>query len=161
MKELLAQFKEVFAEPQGMPPIRSHEHGIPLKEGATPFQIRPYKCPYIQKAEIEKLVKKMLQMGIIQPSNSSFASPVLLVKKKDGSWGFCIDYRQLIELTVKDKFPLPLIDELIDELHGSRFFTKIDLRVGYYQIRVKEKDRHKIAFRTHQGLYEFKVMPFQ
>ncbi|XP_027151895.1 uncharacterized protein LOC113751950 [Coffea eugenioides] len=137
MKSLLDKFEGVFAEPQGMPPRRSHDHSIPLKQGATPFQVRPYKCPYVQKSEIERLVKEMLQMGIIQPSNSHFASPVLLVKKKDGSWRFCVDYRQLNELTMKDKFPMPLIDELLDELHGSKYFTKIDLRAGYHQIRVK------------------------
>ncbi|XP_071909528.1 uncharacterized protein [Coffea arabica] len=160
VKQMLNQYQDIFVEPQGLPPPRSHDHGIPLKEGARPFQLRPYRCPYVQKSEIEKLVREMLQMGIIQPSNNSFASPVLLVKKKDGSWRFCVDYRQLNELTVKDKFPMPLIDELIDELHGSRYFTKIDLRAGYHQIRVKMEDRHKTAFRTHQGLYEFKVMPF-
>ncbi|XP_027071813.1 uncharacterized protein [Coffea arabica] len=149
MKDLLGRFEGVFAEPQGMPPIRSHDHSIPLKEGAAPFQIRPYRCLYVQKSEIERLVKEMLQMGIIQPSNSLFASPVQLVKKKDGSWRFCVDYRQLNELTLKHKFPMPLIDELIDELHGSRYFTEIDLRAGYDQIRVKIEDRHKTAFRTH------------
>ena len=145
MKDLLGRFEGVFAEPQGMPPIRSHDHSIPLKEGAAPFQIRPYRCPYVQKSEIERLVKEILQMGIIQPSNSPFASPVQLVKKKDGSWRFCVDYRQLNELTPKDKFPMPLINEL----HGSRYFTEIDLRAGYDQIRVKIEDRHKTAFRTH------------
>ncbi|XP_027127810.1 uncharacterized protein [Coffea arabica] len=127
MKELLDRFDEVFVEPQGMPPRRSHDHSIPLKEGATPFQVRPYTCPYVQKSKIERLVREILQMGIIQPSNSHFASPVLLVKKKDGSWRSCVDYRQLNELTLKDKFPMPLIDELLDELHGSKYFTKIDL----------------------------------
>ncbi|XP_027086384.1 uncharacterized protein [Coffea arabica] len=138
VKQMLNQYQDILAEPQGLPPPRSHDHGIPLKEGARPFQIRPYRCPYVQKSEIERLVREMLQMGVIQPSNSSFASPVLLVKKKDGSWRFCVDYRQLNELTVKDKFPMPLIDELIDELHGSKYFTKIDLR-GQVTIRSGSK----------------------
>ncbi|XP_027169435.1 uncharacterized protein LOC113769164 [Coffea eugenioides] len=161
MEKLLQEFKDVFQEPQGLPPERSQDHCITLKEGAKPFQIRPYRCPYIQKTEIEKLVQEMLQTGIIQLSSSPFASPVLLVKKKDGSWRFCVDYRQLNELTVKNKFPISLIDELLDELHGSKYFTKIDLRAGYFQIRVRKEDIPKTAFRTHQGLYKFKVMPFE
>ncbi|XP_071924950.1 uncharacterized protein [Coffea arabica] len=90
---VLDQYKDVFEEPKGMPPTRSHDHQIVLKEGARPFQVRPYRCPYVQKSEIEKLVKEMLELGIIQPSSSPFASPVLLVKKKDGTWRFCVDYR--------------------------------------------------------------------
>ncbi|XP_027170262.1 uncharacterized protein LOC113770100 [Coffea eugenioides] len=114
ISQVLDQYKDVFEEPKGMPPTKSHDHQIILKEGARPFQVRPYRCPYVQKTEIEKLVKEMLEIGIIQPSSSPFASPLLLVKKKDGSWRFCVDYRQLNELTVKNKFPMPLIEELIE-----------------------------------------------
>lgn len=157
---LLTEFQSVFDEPQGLPPSRVFDHSIPLLPGAKPVNLRPYRYNPAQKDEIEKQVHEMLQQGVIQPSASPFSSPVLLVLKKDGTWRFCIDYHHLNAITVKNRYPLPIIDELLDELPGACVFTSLDLRAGYHQIHMKLEDEHKTAFKTHNGHYEFRVMAY-
>ena len=157
---LIQEFVDVFSIPKGLPPQRSHDHKIPLKEGTPPVNLRPYRHPPTQKDAIESMVQELLESGVIRHSQSAFASPIVMVRKKDGSWRMCVDYRQLNKNTLKDKFPIPLIEELIDELSGSVIFSKLDLRSGYHQIRMYEDDIAKTAFKTHEGHYEFVVMPF-
>lgn len=157
---LLQKFKDVCEEPKGLPPQRYCDHSIPLIPGSKPVNLRPYRFNPALKDEIEAQIQEMLQIGVIQPSQSAFSSPALLVRKKDGTWRLVIDYRQLNAITVKGSYPMPVIDELLDELAGAKWFTKLNLRAGYHQIRMKAGEEYKTAFQTHTGHYEYKVMSF-
>lgn len=149
MQCVLDEFVDLFAEPSELPPHRACDHRIPLIPGAQPVAVCSYRYSPQLKSEIEAQVSEMLKTGIIQPSSSAFSSPVLLVRKKDGIWRFCVDYRMLNSLIVKSKFPIPVIDELLDELSSARWFSSLDLRAGFNQIRLAPGEEHKTAFQTH------------
>lgn len=157
---LLAKFENAFDWQEELLPRPSIEHHIHLKKGIDPINVRPYQYAYQQKEEMEKLVDEMLAPGVIRLSTSPYSSHVLLVKKKDGSWRFYVDYRALNNVTIPDKFPIPIIKELFDELNGATMFSKIDLKASYHHIRMNLEDVEKTALRTHEGRYEFLVMPF-
>ncbi|GJX64342.1 putative reverse transcriptase domain-containing protein [Tanacetum coccineum] len=158
---IVQNFPEVFPEDlPGLPPTRQVEFQIDLVPGAAPVARAPYRLAPSEMKELSEQLKELSDKGFIRPSSSPWGAPVLFVKKKDGSFRMCIDYRELNKLTVKNRYPLPRIDDLFDQLQGSSVYSKIDLRSGYHQLRVREEDIPKTAFRTRYGHYEFQVMPF-
>ncbi|GJU91480.1 putative reverse transcriptase domain-containing protein [Tanacetum coccineum] len=159
--QIVQDFPEVFPEDlPGLPPTRQVDFQIDLVPGAAPVARAPYRLAPSEMKELSEQLKELSDKGFIRPSSSPWGAPVLFVKKKDGSFRMCIDYRELNKLTVKNRYPLPRIDDLFDQLQGSSVYSKIDLRSGYHQLRVREEDIPKTAFRTRYGHYEFQVMPF-
>ncbi|KAI3695636.1 hypothetical protein L1987_78635 [Smallanthus sonchifolius] len=158
---IIRDFPKVFPDDlHGLPPTLQVEFRIDLLPGANPIAKSPYRLAPSEMQELSSQLQELMDKGFIRPSFSPWGAPVLFVKKKDGSFRMCIDYRELNKLTIKNRYPLPRIDDLFDQLQGATCFSKIDLRSGYHQLRVHEEDIPKTAFRTRYGHYEFMVMPF-
>ena len=159
---LLRSYEDVFPDalPLGLPPAREVDHAIELEPGAPPPSRPTYRMSFQELEELERQLREYVGNGWIRPSQSPYGAPILFVKKKDGTTRMCTDYRALNKITKKNVYPLPRIDELLDRLEGAKFFTKIDLRQGYHQIRIAEADVEKTAFRTRYGHYEYLVLPF-
>ena len=146
LQSLLDAYSDLFEPPTSLPPSRAYDHEIPLIPGAAPILVRPYRYPPKLKDKIEKQVQEILSQGLILHSHSSFSSPVLLVRKKDGGYRFCVDFRHLNALTLKSKFPVPVFDQLMDEIAHARWFSTLDLQAGFHQILLREGEEFKTAF---------------
>jgi hypothetical protein len=161
LQAILSKHKDVFSTPKGHPPSCGvHDHSIPLVPGIIPPNVHPYHHIFAQNNEIEKILQELLQAGVIRSSTSPYYSHVVMVLKKEGTWCMCPNFRALNKLTIKEKFPILVIDDILDELSGAQSFTKLDLRPSYHQIRMQDADIPNTSFRIHEGHYEFLVTPF-
>jgi hypothetical protein len=157
---VLEEFEDVFQEIPRFPPRREIDFSTNLVSGATPVSKTPYRMSTPELKELQMQLEELLKKGYIRPTVSPWGAPILFFKKKDRTLRLCIDFRQLNKYTIKNKYSLPRIDDLFDQLSGAKIFSKIDLRPGYHEVRIKEEDIHKTTFRTRYGHYEFVVVPF-
>ncbi|GJP66287.1 hypothetical protein CLOP_g23177 [Closterium sp. NIES-67] len=162
IKELLKEFQDILPDdlPNELPPYRTHQHEIVEEPGSKPTFRAPYRLSPTELTDMKKKIEYLLAKGLIRPSTSPYGAPVLFTPKPDGSLRMCIDYRALNKQTIKNKYPIPRIDDLLDQLRGAMVFSKVDLRSEYWQIRMADNSIHKTAFRTRYGSYEYLVMPF-
>jgi hypothetical protein len=157
---IVSNYDEIFQVPKVLPPKRQVEHEIQLQQDVPLPNIGMYRLSVLENSEIKKQVQELVEQGVIIPSASPCGSPIILVPKKDGTWCMCVEFQALNKIMVKNRYPLPRIDDLLDQLKHAVYFTKLDLRSGYHQIRVVEQDICKTAFKTKQRLFEWLVMPF-
>jgi hypothetical protein len=158
---VVQDYPDVFLEElPGMPPDRDIEFLIELLPVTPPILKRPYRMPVNELVELKNQIAELQAKGFIRPSSSPWGAPVLFVEKNDGTQRMCADYRSLNEVTIKNKYPLPRIEDLFDQKKGASVFSKIDLRSGYHQLKIQESNIPKTAFRTRYGLYEYIVMSF-
>jgi hypothetical protein len=158
---IVCEYPDVFPEElPGMPPDRDIEFSIELLPKTAPISKRAYRMDVKDLIELKKQIEELLDKGFIRPSSSPWGAPVLFMNKKDGSRRMCVDYRSLNEVTIKNKYPLPRIEDMFDQMRGATVFSKIDLRSGYHQLNIRTEDIPKTAFTTRYGLYEFLVMSF-
>ena len=160
-KTILKEYSDVFPDklPSELPPRRDVDHRIELEQTSPPTSRPIYRMSPAELDELKSQLQELIDAGFIQPSKSPYGAPVLFVKKKDGTMRMCVDYRDLNRITIKNKYPLPRVEELFDRLRGAKYFSKIDLRSGYHQVRIHPDDVPKTAFRTRYGHFEFLVLP--
>ena len=161
LPRVVCEYEDVFLdELPGLPPQRDVDFGIELHHGTSLIYMTPYRMAPVELQELRVQLHELLDKGFIRPRTSPWGAPVLFAKKKDKTLRLCIDYRYLNRVTIKNRYPLPRIDDLFDQLRGARVYSKIDIRTGHHQLRVREIDIPKTAFRTRYGNFEFTVMPF-